>query len=80
MLKVPPNMLPETIEIKLPWTFLVAVLFTLWLFRVFSFPRSELIVHLNTEDRICLKRESCIGDTFLIAFNKRINTNIYKGN
>ena len=41
-LKVPPNMLPEKIEFKPPWKFLVAVLFTLWLCCVFQFHWSEL--------------------------------------
>ena len=41
-LKVPSNMVLENIEFKPPWTFLEAVLFTLWLCCVFPFHRSEL--------------------------------------
>ena len=42
MLKVPPNMLPENIEFKPPWSFLEAVLFLLLLCCVFLFHWSEL--------------------------------------
>ena len=66
MLRVPPNMLRENIECLPPWIFLVVVLFTLWLFCVFSLHRSDIYRssqnHLKTEGRICFKSKSCIGE------------------